>query len=160
MDYVPTKTIKGQAVAVFIAKLTQVDGTIPWTVEVDGSCHSTGAGIGIKIITRTRGYMSTRYACNFATSNNIVEYEATIHGLKIVKMLGATTVKLRTDSQLVTHQITKEFAAKEPQITKYVATLEQLVKLFAHFEVKKNPRSLKNSAVAYKISLHIWRGKY
>lgn len=63
-------------------------------------------------------------------------------------MLGVTTVKLRIDSQLVVRQAMKEFLAKEPQIVKYMATLEQLIRQFAHFEVEKIYRSLNNSADA------------
>lgn len=51
---------------------------------------------------------------HFEMLNNVAEYEVLINGMKIVKMLEATTVKLRTDSQLVAQQETKDLVAKEP----------------------------------------------
>lgn len=37
----------------------------------------------------------------FMVSNNVAEYEAVIHALKIIKMLGVTMVKVKTYSQLL-----------------------------------------------------------
>lgn len=101
IDYVLATTIKEQAVVDFIVELMQVDQNIPWIVEVDGSSCSTIAGLGIKVITLDQRIREHLIRLHFTTSNNIVESEVAINGLKIAKMLGATFVKLRTDSQLL-----------------------------------------------------------
>lgn len=82
----------------FIAELSQMDDSIPWTVEVDRSNCSTCACIEIKVITPDQRIHEHSIRLSFAGSNNVVEYEPTIHGLKIAKMLGVVNkVKLKTN---------------------------------------------------------------
>lgn len=72
-----------------------MDQYVPWVVEVDGTTYSSGFGLDIKIITLGQKIYEHSICLQFATSNNVVEYEAPIHSLKIVKMLGETTIKDR-----------------------------------------------------------------
>lgn len=103
IDYVQTTAIKGKVVRNWLHRRAHVgwlehslnSGSRPWTVEVDGSSYNTSVGIGIKITTPNQRIHKHFICLRFAASNNVVEYEATIHGLKIVKMLGATMVKDR-----------------------------------------------------------------
>lgn len=49
MDFIPAIAIKR---AYFIAKLTQVDTSATWIIEVDGSSCNVKVGISIHIITK------------------------------------------------------------------------------------------------------------
>ena len=56
----------------------------------------------------------------FKASNNQAEYEALIAGMLLAKEMGAQSLLAKTDSQLVTGQVTGEYQAKDPHIrTRY-----------------------------------------
>ena len=52
----------------------------------------------------------------FPTTNNEVEYEAILMGLRIARALGAKNISLRSDSQLVVVQVRGDFEAKETRM--------------------------------------------
>ena len=52
----------------------------------------------------------------FPATNNEVEYEAILMGLRIAKALGAKNISLRSDSQLVVGQVRGDFEAKETRM--------------------------------------------
>ena len=62
-----------------------------------------------------------RYAIrlHFLASNNAMEYEALINGLRIAIELGATRLYVRGDSELVIDQVMKESSYKSPLMTAY-----------------------------------------
>jgi ribonuclease HI len=59
-----------------------------WTINFDGSLQLQGAGAGI-LVTSPKGE-SFKYVMqmHFLASNNAVEYEALLHGLRIATALG------------------------------------------------------------------------
>ena len=61
----------------------------------------------------------------FLTTNNEVEYEALVAGLDLVKAVGATSVVIYCDSQVVTNQVNDDFECKRKKMKKY---LEQVRK--------------------------------
>uniref|UniRef100_A0A151UIK1 Retrovirus-related Pol polyprotein from transposon 17.6 n=1 Tax=Cajanus cajan TaxID=3821 RepID=A0A151UIK1_CAJCA len=56
----------------------------------------------------------------FHASNNQSEYEALLAGMALAKEMGATSLSARSDSQLVTGQVTGTFQAKDPQLARYL----------------------------------------
>ena len=52
----------------------------------------------------------------FLATNNEVEYEAILMGLRIARALGAKNISLRSDSQLVVGQVRGDFEAKETRM--------------------------------------------
>ena len=50
----------------------------------------------------------------FKVSNNQAEYEALIAGMLLAKEMGAQSLLVRSDSQLVTRQVTGEYQEKDP----------------------------------------------
>ena len=53
---------------------------------------------------------------HFPASNNVVEYEALIKGLRIVVELGIRRLDVRGDSQLVIDQVMKESSCHNAKI--------------------------------------------
>ena len=58
---------------------------------------------------------SLRFA--FKASNNQAEYEALIAGILLAKEMGARVLMAKSDSLLVTGQVTGEFQAKDPPVS-------------------------------------------
>jgi hypothetical protein len=57
---------------------------------------------------------------HFPSSNNIVEYEARINGLRIAVELGIRHLKIRGDSELVVDQVMKEKNCVDPKMAAYL----------------------------------------
>ena len=67
-------------------------------LHIDGASNAQGSGTGL-ILTNFEG-MVIEYAFrfNFKTSNNQIEFEALLVGLKIIKELDIDNLKIFTDS--------------------------------------------------------------
>ena len=76
-----------------------------WKVFMDGASSAMGAGDGIVIITPDGIRMEHSFRLGFRASNNEVEYETLLTGLRVVLDLGAREVEVYSDSQLVVNQV-------------------------------------------------------
>ena len=76
-------------------------------------------------------------------SNNLAEYEALIVGILLAKEMGAFA---KSDSLLVTSQVTGEYQAKDPQMAAYLGYVQVLKGSFAVFELVHVPREQKARA--------------
>ena len=79
-----------------------------WTMDFDGAVGNDGAGIGIWVrspFSTSNKVPSNVWVCSykldFECSNNEVEYEALIVGLKILIKLNAKMISVYGDSELV-----------------------------------------------------------
>jgi ribonuclease HI len=83
-------------------------------VACDGASRGNPgpAGIGVEI-TNEDGAVLEEIAQGIGeTTNNVAEYTAMIEGLARAKELGATSVTLRSDSQLLINQLTGRYRVK------------------------------------------------
>jgi len=87
---------------------------------------------------------SLRFA--FKASNNQAEYEALVVGILLAKEMGAKVLVAKSDSLLVTGQVTGEFQAKDPQMAAYLEYVQELKGSFAFFEVVHVPREQNDRA--------------
>ncbi|XP_068486823.1 uncharacterized protein [Phaseolus vulgaris] len=146
IQYEPKGSIKGQVYADFVVGLSpggdpqEVELGSQWMLLVDGSSNQQGSGAGI-ILEGPNGVLieqALRFA--FKASNNQAEYEALIAGMLLAKEMGAQSLLAKTDSQLVTGQVTGEYQAKDPQMDAYLRYIEVLKGAFAVFELVHVPR--------------------
>ncbi|XP_061371478.1 uncharacterized protein LOC133314058 [Gastrolobium bilobum] len=151
INYEPRTAIKAQALTDFIAEMTHsctADSQIAetprlavWKLYVDGSTNAKGSGAGM-IIENSNGVAVEHFlSFNFSTTNNQVEYEAMIAGLLQAKDLGAQHLKVFSDSQLVTFQISGEYQAKGPLMCKYLEKVKEIMLTFEAVEVEHIRRS-------------------
>ena len=76
----------------------------------------------------------------FKASNNQAKYEALIAGMMLAKEMGAESLMAKSDSLLVTGQVTGEYQAKDPQMAAYIQYIQILKETFAVFELVRVPR--------------------
>ncbi|PNY13500.1 gag-pol polyprotein [Trifolium pratense] len=76
----------------------------------------------------------------FKASNNQAEYEALMAGMNLAKEMEVKDLRAKSDSPLVTNQVSGEFQAKDPQIIKYLEGVQRLAKCFNSFELIYVPR--------------------
>ena len=60
-----------------------------WTMYFDGSIMAPSSGAGVVLISSDRSKLRYAIRLHFSASNNAVEYEALINGLRIAIELGA-----------------------------------------------------------------------
>jgi ribonuclease HI len=69
-----------------------------WTMYFDGSLMKTGAGAGLLFISPLEKHLRYVLRLHLPTSNNMVEYEALVNGLRIAIELGVWRLDARGDS--------------------------------------------------------------
>jgi len=85
----------------------------------DGSLMKTRAGVGLLFISTLGIHMRYVIRIHFAASNNVVEYEVLVNGLKITIELGVRCLDVRGDSQLVIDQVMKASNCHDPKMEAY-----------------------------------------
>ena len=69
---------------------------------------------------------------DFKVTNNQVEYEALLAGLRLAKEVGARSLNIRSDSQFIITQLKREYEIKEPLLIKYAHIARELLEEFEH----------------------------
>jgi ribonuclease HI len=88
-------------------------------MNFDGSKMHGGLGAGV-IFTSPKGHkLLYVLQIHFRASNNIAEYEALVHGLKQAKEIGIWRILCFGDSDLVVHQVSGEWDAKDANMASY-----------------------------------------
>jgi len=143
--YEPRGPIKGQVFADFVVKLSS--GAAPsegldfrWVLSVDGSSNQQGSGAGVILEGPNRVLIEQSLRFAFEARNNQAEYEALIAGMLLTREMGARSLMAKTDSLLVTGQVTGEFQAKDQQIAAYLEYVQTLRTSFTEFELVHVPR--------------------
>ncbi|XP_065026133.1 uncharacterized protein LOC135650583 [Musa acuminata AAA Group] len=144
--YVPRTAIKAQAVADFIAELTQVMGEDlehppeALILHVDDSSNSKGAGTGLVLLAPDGHSFERSLRFGFKATNNEAEYEALLAGLRLALEMQVAAVHVLTDSQLVAEQLSGAYEARDPTMAKYLAQVRDLTAKFPYFTLSNVPR--------------------
>src|SRR3954467_7132082 len=150
--YQPRTAIKSQALANFLVDWAETQYLPPasdsthWRMHFDGSKMRTGLGAGI-VLTSPKGDM-LKYALqiHFAASNNVAEYEALVHGLRLAKELGIRRILCYGDSDLVVQQSLGDWDAKDANMASCHFLVQQLSGYFEGCEFLHVPRNDNNQA--------------
>jgi hypothetical protein len=135
--YKPRTAIKGQVLANFVAEFAPEDNNTlteeedirgaeqtqevtGWILYVDGAANSRRSGLGIVLISPKGELLEQAVRLNFGTSNNEAEYEALLHCLKTASWLGADSLTIHCDSQLIVNQLSGEYMAKDERMIVYL----------------------------------------
>lgn len=110
-------------------------------LNIGGSSYREGNGLGL-ILTGLEVY-KFKYALQFGfkASNNKAKYKGLIQGLELVLEVKVNNLLVYIDSQLVVKQVNSHYKAKESNITKYLAKVNQLISKFKSFKIRYVPRA-------------------
>jgi ribonuclease HI len=152
ISFAPRKAIKSQALADFLAEW--VDTQLPiapiqpelWTMYFDGSLMKTGAGVGLLFISPLGKHVRYMLRLLFPASNNVVEYEALVNGLRIAIELGVRRLDAHGDSQLVIDQVMKNSHRRDRKMEAYCDEVRRLEDKFYGLELNHIARRYNETA--------------
>jgi ribonuclease HI len=106
--------------------------------------------------------ISFSYKVEFETTNNVVEYEALVLGLRAAKYMGIEELSIFGDAELIVHQIKNIYKTKHPRLRSYRNEVWDLLdNFFSAFNISFIPReentmvdSLVVSARNFTIPIH------
>ena len=78
-----------------------------WKMYFDGAVNQYGNGIEILLITPEGSQIPLAIELNFEVTNNMIEYDACIAGMEVLRELGIKEAKVFRDSTLVIAQTQK-----------------------------------------------------
>ena len=119
-------------------------------VSCDGASRGNPgpAGIGAQV-TDEDGVILGEIAKGLGeTTNNVAEYTAVIEGLELAKELGAKTVTLRSDSQLLINQLTGRYRVKSEHLQPLHRRARSLAAGFERITFEHVPREQNAAADA------------
>ena len=96
----------------------------------NGSHTQNGDGIGILFITPHRYTIPKSYKLLFPCTNNIVEYEALLNGVKLALEWRITELHIFGDSQLVINQVNSDYQTKDNKLIPYKRLIDSLKNYF------------------------------
>jgi ribonuclease HI len=152
LAYAPCKAIKSQILADFVAEWTETQLPPPqiqaecWTLYFDGSVMKTGAGAGLLFVSPLGEHMRYAVRLHFPASNNMVEYEALLCGLKITIEIGVKRLDVRGDAQLVIGQVMKNASCHDDKMEAYCKAVRALEDKFYGIELNHVPRRYNEEA--------------
>ncbi|KAK1694614.1 hypothetical protein QYE76_011311 [Lolium multiflorum] len=142
INYEARTTIKSHILADFIADWSEApEGTpVPepeaWVMHFDGSKQHQGSGAGVTLKSPTREELQYVLQIHSESTNNMAEYEALLHGLRIAKEIGIKHIICCGDSDLVAQQVAGTWNARNSVIAAYRDEVEEIAKCFLGYEVK------------------------
>ncbi|KAI5316667.1 hypothetical protein L3X38_036374 [Prunus dulcis] len=75
----------------------------------------------------------------FLASNNEVECEAQLAGLRAKKELSIKRLAIYSDSQLITNEVSGEYMAKHPIVIQYLDKVQELLNVLFTFIIQQVP---------------------
>ena len=121
IKYVTQKSVKGRAIAHHLAhcsseEVEEIQGDFldedimrieveSWKMYFDGATNQNGSGIGVLLISPKGTHIPFFGRLNFPTTNNSIEYEAFIMGLRAALGLGLKELEVYGDLVLIISQI-------------------------------------------------------
>ncbi|KAK5773292.1 hypothetical protein PVK06_049598 [Gossypium arboreum] len=162
--YVSQKSIKGSAIADFLATRT-MEGYEPlkfdfpdedlmcitemesesskeksWKMCFNGASNALGHGIRAILVSPNGNHYPFTARLNFFCTNNIAEYEACIMGLRASIERNIEMLEVYGDSALVVYQIRGEWEVRDPKLIKYSDLVAELIKEFKEITFHYFPR--------------------
>jgi len=125
--YEPHGPIKVQCLLDFVNDLQRTPKEDQWTLYVDGSKNTKGAGVGIVLEGPNDILIKKSLHFAFKTFNNQAEYEAILVGLSLAREVGVKSLTCKTDSKLTVGHLNDEFQIKDPTLLQYYHLVRKVV---------------------------------
>jgi ribonuclease HI len=102
-----------------------------WNMSFDRAINREGFGAGVWINPPKVGTKLCSYKLAFDCTNNMVEYETLILGLRTLKELVTKTIVVHGDSELIINQVKGIYQSKHPILRAYINLVLYLLEEFS-----------------------------
>jgi ribonuclease HI len=140
VDFKPRIAIKSEALVDFMAEWRENQLPTPterpehWVMYFDGSLNLEGAGVGVLLISPTGEQLKYILQIFWKVSNNEVEYEALLHGLRLAASLGIKRLLVYGDSAVVINEVKKSWDRNKENMDAYCLEVRKLKNKFSGLE--------------------------
>ncbi|XP_024009744.1 uncharacterized protein LOC112084676 [Eutrema salsugineum] len=153
IEYRNKTSAKSQVLADFLVELPPelIQTDLPdekWSLYVDGSSSSRGAGIGIRLESPTKEILEQSFRLEFPASNNEAEYKVLLAGLRLAQGIGVKKIEAFCDSELVAREYSGDYDTRNDRMDLYLKAVKNLTDRFESFSLTRIPRSDNTSADA------------
>jgi ribonuclease HI len=107
-----------------------------WVMHFDGSKLLHGSGARVTLKSPKGDELSYVLQIHFPTTNNIAEYEALRHGLRVAKEIGVQHIMCCGDSDLVAQQVAGTYKARNEVMAAYRDEVDEMAKSFIGYDIK------------------------
>ncbi|KAL0352285.1 UNVERIFIED_CONTAM: hypothetical protein Scaly_1617200 [Sesamum calycinum] len=107
--------------------------------SLDGSFTFTGSGARVVLTSLEGDELEYALRFDFNASNNEVEYETLIAGIRMALDAGAKSLITYSDSQLVINQVKCKYEVKEEKIREYLQEINELTNRLKNFQLHQIP---------------------
>lgn len=116
-------------------------------IFMDGACSGNPGPAGVGVVISRDGRVIKRISkfIGLAT-NNLAEYTALIYALQEALILKASEIKVRTDSELLFHQIKGRYKVKNEKLKILFDQAQNLIRGFKRFDFECIPREKNQEA--------------
>ncbi|XP_019172511.1 PREDICTED: uncharacterized protein LOC109167896 [Ipomoea nil] len=163
--YVPQKSVKGQALADFLADhpipaewelsddlpdedVLVIEVLPPWKMYFDGASHREGAGAGVVFVTPEGEVLPYSFTLTEQCSNNVAEYQALILGLEIAADMKQLRINIYGDSKLIINQVLGLYEVKKTELVPYNNYAKILMQWLGDVTIEHVPRKENKQADA------------
>src|SRR3954463_5096689 len=115
-------------------------------MHFDMSKTKMGLGAGIVLTSPKRDQLKYMLQIHFAASNNVAEYEALVHGLKVAREIGIRRILCYRDSDLVVQQVSGSWDALDANMALYRFHVQKISGYFEGCEFHHIPRAENDAA--------------
>ncbi|XP_074350707.1 uncharacterized protein LOC141690028 [Apium graveolens] len=119
-----------------------------WTLHIDGAINRDGAGARVVLESPEGHQLMSAIHFSWKATNNDIEYEALISGLKLALEMNIANLIVRSDFMLVVHQVNEGFQARGSQIEMYLRNSQSLIRKFREVRVNQILRGENSNADA------------
>jgi ribonuclease HI len=140
INFKPRTTIKSQALVDFMEEWwanqlpTPTERPEHWVMYFDDSLKLEGAGAGVLLIYPTGEQLKYVLQIFWKVSNNEVEYEALLHGLRLAASLGIKRLLVYDDFAVVINQVNKSCDRNKEKMDAYFLEVHRLENKFYGLE--------------------------
>src|SRR3954467_9975738 len=110
-------------------------------MHFDGSKTKMGLGARIVLTSPKRDQLRYVLQIHFAASNNVAEYEALVHGIKVANEIGIRRIMCFGDSDLVIQQVSGYWDVVDANMALYHFHVQQISGYFEGCESHHMPRA-------------------
>ncbi|XP_024019753.1 uncharacterized protein LOC112091128 [Morus notabilis] len=155
IDYKPQIAIKGQALAEFVAEFMGVPdeakvvgGPLKWKLYVDGSSNDNDFGAGLVLHTPEGHKITSAVRFEFPASNNEVEYDALLAGLRLTEHLKVEAIDIFSNSQLVVNQVKGQYQTRDEKMAAYLKKVKKALEKLTAYDIQQVSRAENSNAEA------------